>query len=113
MNTHRKTSMLVVGLSPTRDAQQFFGGYHGILEPLGDDKIRVSDTCYLLDTLKGYPYIQQVIQYFQRFQEPFLIVVSELADSPVTIHRVPVTLIQWLDSRDIQYVKTELEKKTK
>ena len=109
MNTKRKTSILMVSLPWTEKAQYFFGGYHELLEPLGEKKLKLSDTCYLLDTLEGFPYVLKVMQYFQRVaeKEPIFVCVSELGDSPLTTFRPPLQAIQWLDSREIQYVKTE------
>ena len=100
---------MVVSLPYSKEAQYFFGGYHEILEKLGDKKFRLSDTCYLFDTLDGFPYVLQVTAYFQRVarNEPYSIFVAELADSPTTTFRLPPQAIQWLDSREILSVNTE------
>lgn len=110
MNAKRKTSILVVSLPNSKEAQHFYGGYHKTLEPLGDKKLRLSDTCYLVDTLEGFPYILEVTRYFLLVSpnEPIHVFVSELGDSPVTTFRLPPQAIQWLNSREIQYVKTEV-----
>jgi hypothetical protein len=102
--------MLLVTLPHSEQAQYFFGGYHDILAPLEDKKLRLSDTCYLVDSLEGFPYVLKVVQYLQRVaqKEPISVFSTELGDSPATTFRLPEQAIQWLDLREIQHVKTEV-----